>query len=99
MEKENNVIFRAFQTYGGKYIYDRHSDAVIAVDDREFTEFCRVERGEVQPSDSSVIQKYQRQGLFLPNIVKKIEHPQTEILEHDAGHKLHQLILQVTQQL
>lgn len=98
MEKENNVIFRAFKTYGGKYIYDRHSDAVIAVDDREFTEFCRVERGEVQPSDSSVIQKYQRQGLFLPNIVKKIEHPQTEILEHNAGHKLHQLILQVTQQ-
>lgn len=97
-EDIHKVIFRAFRTYGGKYVYDRHSDSVIAVNDEEFEEFCRVERGDIKAEDSPAVRKYRKQGLFMSNIVKKIEHPQTEILEHDAEYKLHQLILQVTQQ-
>lgn len=98
MEEKKDVIFRTFRTYRNNYVYDRHSDAVISVNEEEFREFCRVEKGEIKAENSPVIKKYQKQGMFMPNIVEEIHHPRTEILEHNSLQKLHQLILQVTQQ-
>ena len=64
----------------------------------EYQELRKVEKGELAAEKSPVIRKYQQQGLFHPNIVTAIRHPQTDILEHNAGKRLSQLILQVTQQ-
>ena len=33
---EKSIIFRTFRTYRKNYVYDRHMNAVIAVDEDEF---------------------------------------------------------------
>ena len=47
---------------------------------------------------SSVIKKYQEQGMFVPNVVEKIEHPGSKVMEHYMNTRLKQLILQCTAQ-
>ncbi|WP_227060852.1 4Fe-4S cluster-binding domain-containing protein [[Clostridium] scindens] len=73
-------------------------NAVIAVDEDEFNELRKVEKAELAAEKSAVIAKYQKEGLFKPNVVEKIWHPQTDIVEHHTEKKLQQLTLQVTQQ-
>ena len=95
---EKSIIFRRFRTYRKNYVYDRHMNAVIAVDEDEFNELRKVEKAELAAEKSAVIAKYQKEGLFKPNVVEKIWHPQTDIVEHHTEKKLQQLTLQVTQQ-
>lgn len=98
MEKKHPIIFKTFHTYGNYYVYDRHTNSVIVITREEFEELKNVQQGLLQPEESGVIAKYQAQGLFQPNVVREIWHPQTDILEHHAQKRLQQLILQVTQQ-
>lgn len=93
-----DIIFRTFHTYKKFYVYDRHTNSVIAVDRGEYEELREVEAGKMTSAESGVIAKYQKQGMFQPNVVKELCHPQTDIVEHNANHRLTQLILQVTQQ-
>ena len=98
MSGKNEIIFRTFKTYQNYYVYDRHTGAVIALTEAEFNELRMIEEGKAPSEQSAIIKKYQMQGLFVPNVVKHIHHPNTEIIEHNADKKLVQLILQVTQQ-
>ena len=92
------VIFKTYQTYGGYYVYDRHTNSVLTLSREEFEELQAVERGVLSPDVSSVIARYRQEGMFVPNVVKEIRHPQTDIMEHHAKRRLRQLVLQVTQQ-
>lgn len=94
----NPIIFRTYKTYGNYYVYDRHTNSVITLNHEEFRELQAVEKGEKPWEESSVIARYQKEGMFQPNVVKEIRHPQTDIMEHNAEKRLHQLTLQVTQQ-
>lgn len=96
--ENNSVIFRVFRTYRKNYVYDRHTNSVFAVNEEEYQELRNVEKGILSPEKSEVIKKYQKEGLFKPNVVKTLWHPQTRIMEHHAQKRLKQLILQVTQQ-
>ena len=98
MTETNPVIFRTYKTYGGYYAYDRHTDSVIALNQEEYGELRAVEEGELPTEKSRVIARYQRNGLFMPNVVEEIRHPQTDIMEYHAKKRLNQIILQVTQQ-
>lgn len=98
MTDKNSIIFRTFRTYKNAYVYDRHTNSVVAVSEEEFQELRQVEKGLMKPEESAAIAKYQKQGMFQPNIVKELRHPQTDIIEHNSERKLQQLILQVTQQ-
>lgn len=98
MENTNPIIFRTYKTYGGYYVYDRHTNSVITLSKEEYHELQAVEKGELSPDQSDVITHYQQEGMFIPNVVKEIYHPQTDIMEHNAKKRLQQLILQVTQQ-
>ena len=69
---EKSIIFRTFRTYRKNYVYDRHMNAVIAVDEDEFNELRKVEKAELAAEKSAVIAKYQKEGLFKPNVVEKI---------------------------
>ncbi|WP_162300608.1 Cys-rich peptide radical SAM maturase CcpM [Anaerosacchariphilus polymeriproducens] len=91
-------IFKCFRTKRNGYFYDRHRNEIVKVTDEEYEELCFVNQGRINPEKSSVFQKYQQQGLFQENIVKKIQHPETDYLEHHMNNRLGQLILQVTQQ-
>lgn len=81
-----------------KYVYDRHTNSVFSVSDREYHEFCKIESGEMRASESEVFQRYQNMGVLQENIIEEIEHPGILYLEHHAKNRLYQLILQVTQQ-
>lgn len=93
-----NIIFNTLKTYGGYYIYDRHTNSILNVPKEEYLEFKAIQNGTLEAENSALIKKYQQQGLFIPNIVEKIEHPKTHMLEYHVNNRLSQLILQVTQQ-
>lgn len=94
----NDVIFKIFRTYQQPYVYDRHTNSLVMLTEDEHYELLRVEKGELPYDQSEVIKKYQEYGLFKPNIVEKIEHSGTEIIEHYIKTRIKQLTLQVTQQ-
>lgn len=95
---ENQIIFKTFQTYKNNYIFDRHTNSVFAVDSKEYDELRRVEHKLLDHRDSSVVKKYQSLGMLQPNVVQRINHPQTNEIEHHSRKRLESLILQVTQQ-
>ena len=93
-----NIIFKSFKTPRGHYIYDRQSHTVFSVSEDDFNELRGVEEGFIDEEESKVIGKYRkRHGMFRPNTIEEIEHPETAILSHNAQTGLNQLILQVTQ--
>jgi len=79
-------------------VYDRHTNSLVRLEEDEYAELAQVEKGELSAEDSQVVGKYQEQGLFVPNVVEKIEHPGTAIIESYVNTRMEQLILQVTQQ-
>lgn len=94
----NAVIFKTFRTYKNPYVYDRHTNSIVTLTEDEYCELAQVERGELLAEQSTVIRKYQESGLFTPNVVEKIEHPGTAIVEQYLKTRMKQLTLQVTQQ-
>jgi len=95
---QNDVIVKTFNTYKHKYAYDRHTNAIIVLTEDEHDELHRVEMGELSPDQSQVIVHYNGYGMFLPNVIEKIEHADTEIIEHYLTTRIQHLTLQVTQQ-
>ena len=93
----NEIIFRTFHTYKHPYLYDRHTNALIMLTEEEYEELQRVEQKLLPPEESSVVAKYQKQGLMMPNVVKVIRHPKMDIVEQYLKTRLKQLTLQVTQ--
>lgn len=93
-----SIIFKTFRTYAHPYVYDRHTNAVVMLTEDEYNELAAVEKGKLAAEDSAVIKRYQEQGLFNENIIKKIEHPATERIESYLKNRVKQLTLQVTQQ-
>ena len=96
MSKE--VIFKTFRTYGHPYVYDRHTNSLVMISEDEVNELLQVEEGKLLPEQSKVVKNYQDYGLFMPNIVDKIEHSGTAIIEQYLKTRMRQLTLQVTQQ-
>jgi len=94
----SDVVFKTFRTYKHPYVYDRHTNSLIRLSEDEYSELTQVEKGEMPAERSSVIRKYQEQGMFMPNIVERIEHPGTIVVEHYLKARVKQLTLQVTQQ-
>ena len=68
---EKSIIFRTFRTYRKNYVYDRHMNAVIAVDEDEFNELRKVEKAELAAEKSAVIAKYQKEGFSSPMSLRK----------------------------
>ena len=93
-----DIIIKTFKTYKHPYAYDRHTDTLIMLSEDEYSELARVEKGELSCGQSQAVRKYQEQGLFAPNIVEKIEHYGSVIIEQYMNTRMKQLILQVTQQ-
>jgi uncharacterized protein len=94
----NDVIFKTFRTYKHPYVYDRHTNSLVMLTEDEYRELSQVEKGELPAAQSPVIRKYQESGMFKPNVVEKIEHPGTNVIEQHLKTRMKQLILQVTQQ-
>lgn len=96
--KKQMKVFKLFETPNHKYVYDRHSNSIICLSENDYFELRQVEQSKRAPQDCSFIQKMELEGGFLDNVVTKIEHPETDYLEHYVHNCMSQLILQVTQQ-
>lgn len=95
----NSIIFKGFQTKRKNYIYDRHTNSIFSVKDDEYEELRMVHTGQLSEDESQVIQNYRKKyGVFQKNVVQQIKHPATDYMEHLLRHRMHHLILQVTQQ-
>lgn len=92
------VIFKTFRTYAHPYLYDRHTNSLIMLSDAEYTELRDVETGKLPWGQSQVVHKFQSFGLMQPNVVERIEHPKSKIIEQYLATRMYQLTLQVTQQ-
>ena len=94
----SSIIFKLFKTYKHPYLYDRHTNSLAMLTDEEFEELKAVQAGKISPEQSAAVQRYQQYGLLMPNVVEKIEHPGTQIIEQYLENRMRQLTLQVTQQ-
>ncbi len=93
-----SIIFKTFRTYAHPYVYDRHTNAVVMLTEDEYKELAAVEKGDLAAEDSAVIKRYQEYGMFVPNVVEIIQHPNYNLIESYLETRLTQLTLQVTQQ-
>ena len=51
MADTNPIIFRTYKTYGGYYVYDRHTNSVITLSREEFQELQAVACGKGRAAD------------------------------------------------
>ena len=93
-----SIIFKTFRTYKHPYLYDRHTNSLVVLNEEEFQELRNVEIGKLPWEESTIVKKYQDFGMLQEIVVEKIEHPCTQIVEHYLNTRLNQLTLQVTQQ-
>ncbi len=88
------IIFKTFKTHKYHYLYDRHTNSICRISQKEFDDLNSLE----DTSTSATIRKYQSYGLLAKNVVKEIRHPATDNIDYQIKNNLQQIILQVTQQ-
>jgi hypothetical protein len=54
IDMPNEIVFKTFRTYAGRYVYDRHTNSLAIISDEEYQELKRVEEGELSPDQSQV---------------------------------------------
>lgn len=91
------VIFKLIKTAKGYYLYDRNRNQISRLNEDDYEELLKVEKGNLKIEEFSNIQKFRDKGFLLENIVEEIEHPELECIKHHVTHRMRQLILQVTQ--
>ncbi|QQR00291.1 Cys-rich peptide radical SAM maturase CcpM [Enterocloster clostridioformis] len=91
------IVFKTIKTPKGCYVYDRNTNKILKVTQLEYDQLLEVEQGNRSFDDFIHKDKFQSRGYLKENIVEKIEHPELDLLEHYVNHRVHQLVLQVTQ--
>ena len=91
------IIIKCFETPGGKYFYDRHTNSIIKVNEDEYRELLNIEKN-LPIEKQKILEKFTVQNLLKCNIVEKIQHPETKNIHYLTNYNMSQLILQVTQQ-
>jgi uncharacterized protein len=64
----------------------------------EYNELVRSEKEKLPAEKNPIIERYQQYGMFMPNIVEKIENAGTDKIDRHLETRMKQLTLQVTQQ-
>ena len=91
------VVIKTFATPGGKYVFDRETNALLSVSDEEFAAFGRIENQEDNDNDWELLKRYTVQGYLQESKLRKIEHGVTPYLRHQLNSQISQLTLCVTQ--
>lgn len=91
------IVFKTIKTPKGYYVYDRNTNKILKISEHEFKQLLEVEKGTRNFDDFVHKDKFQSRGFLKDNVVEKIEHPELNLLEHYVNHRVHQLVLQVTQ--
>ena len=67
-----SIIFKTFRTYKHPYLYDRHTNSLVVLNEEEFQELRNVEIGKLPWEESTIVKKYQDFGMLQENVVEKI---------------------------
>lgn len=89
-------MYYCFATPGNKYMYVRNIHSIVRLPENEFKELQRANKEN--DYDCDTVRKYRKLGVFIDNPIKKIEHPDTDILKLRSKNHCKLLTLQVTQQ-
>jgi len=92
-----SVIFKLIKTPTHFYIYDRSRNAILEIQEDEYSDFNKIEKGLINAEDLKILEKYQSHDFLMENSVEKIEHPCNKSIDHYLENHLETLILQVTQ--
>lgn len=95
---ENKVIIKCFETPKCKYFYDRYSNTVVRVDNKEYDVLKEIEfqYGGIEGKD--IVLKFVNSGLLKKTRIQEIKHPEEENIDYWVNEQMSHLILQVTQQ-
>jgi len=92
-----NVIIKPFSTPMGNYIYDRETNAILALKHDEYEVFKRVYKKQANEADQKILKAFQERGFCKESQLEKIEHPASQYLEFYLENKVEKITLQVTQ--
>ena len=92
-----NVVVKCFVTPFGYYVFDRSTNRIIKVDEKEYRLFTDLENGIEDESIVQMLRNYQKQGLCKENELERIEHPDAPTLKYHLEHRMQKLTLQITQ--
>ena len=91
------IVFKTIKTPKEYYVYDRNTNKLLRISQLEYDQLSEVEKGNRDFDDFVHKEKFQSRGFLKDNVVERIEHPELNLLEHYVSHRIHQLVLQVTQ--
>ena len=89
------AIIKTFATPGGKYVYDRETNALLSVSDAEYAACQRVEAGTAVEDDWQLLGRYKEQGYLNESRLREIVHPATEYMPFQLENGVSQLTLQI----
>jgi len=92
-----NVVIKPFTTPMGKYIYDRETNSILALNDDEYEAFERIHQKQVNADDKKILKSFQERGFCKESELEKIEHPEDKYLEFHLDNKIEKITLQITQ--
>ncbi len=90
-----NIVYKAYETYNGKYVYDRSTNQIIAINDDDYTALSKHDENNTE--FIYTINKLRKAGLMVDNTIEIIEHPESSFLEYHINHKTEKITLQMTQ--
>ncbi len=101
----NTPFIHLFETVYGHYFFDVNKSSVMKVNQKVYEYLQKLQKDNCAlpetGEDNSVteqINKLKNQGYLSHRRIKKIKHPEEEIIEYILPYKLSQITLQVTQQ-
>lgn len=90
-----NIVYKTYETYKGKYVYDRSTNQIIAINDNDYNALNKHEENSTEFIDT--INRLRKLGLMAENAIEIIKHPESKFLEYHLNHKTEKIILQMTQ--
>ena len=69
------VILKPFSTLYGKYVYDRETNSILLVTNKEYESFERIYNVKATEGDIKILKEFQEKGFFRESILKNVVHP------------------------
>lgn len=90
-----NYVFKTFTTPENFYVYDRYSNTVLQIPEKDYMDLKELELFENVEEHEEIIGRYQQKGVLFESIVEEIYHPYTDSLEDILSHNLNQVVLEI----
>lgn len=90
-----NYVFKTFTTPKNFYVYDRYSNTILQIPEKDYMALKELELFENIEEHEGTLERYQKKGVLLESIVEEIYHPYTDRLEDILSCSLNHLVLEI----